>query len=331
MPLCDTRQCCARHPRACSSRSSSSQTTSSNYVREDTAAAARILRALASTDGDLAVTHTTGANLPFARNWWRHLQRAGVQNFALLATDDDAEDALARELPTRHVRCPRAILSPQSAASASRGPVSYRSAGWTRLMFAVPQMVRWVLKLGVNVLWLDTDVVTLANPFPTIRSQLPLAGSSASALVLASVDGRVPAEDPRECGVAYSADARWGRSASGWKLCGGLFYVQQGSAALAFLRDWERRLRAPASGAKNQPHYNEALRAHQLTLPVRVLPCDLFPNGYRYASAAWRRAQTRSPLMVHGNWLKGSAAKLERFREWGMWLSDDNQTRSLAE
>ena len=140
------------------------------------------------------------------------------------------------------------------------------------------------------------------------------------------MDGRVPDEDLRECGKAYSTHPRWGRSSGGWKLCGGLFYLQHGDAALAFLRDWERRLATPGAGAKNQPHYNDALRAADATLDLRLLPCDLFPNGYRYASEAWRRAQARDrrPVLVHNNWIKGHEAKLARFKEWRMWV--DNQT-----
>ena len=334
--MCDSRQCCLRHPRACLG--------STSGRHDDELHASRTLRGLANAEGDLAVSHTTGANLPFARNWWRHLELSGVHNFALLATDDSAAEGLSRHLPGHVVRCPRSIVAPTS-----QGPVGYRSAGWTHLMFAVPLMVRWVLRQGVNVLWMDTDVVALANPFTTIRAQLELVarskdvsdlagddaigdlrgshaiGSSAGTpVLLASVDGRVPEEDWHECAVAYTEDARWGRSAGGWKLCGGLFYLQQGSASLAFLRDWERRLRAPGAGAKNQPHYNEALRAHRHTLPVRVLPCDLFPNGYRYSSATWRAAQRRSPVLVHANWLKGSRAKHERLREWGLWRGDEN-------
>ncbi len=363
--MCDTRQCCLRHPRACHG-------TSSNRVphRDDDAPAiSRALRRMASAEGDLAVSHTTGANMPFAHNWWQHLQRAGVRNFALLATDDSAAVELARRLPDHFVRCPRSIVTP-----ATTGPVGYRSAGWTRLMFAVPQMVRWVLRQGINVLWMDTDVVALANPFPIIRAQLHLAalsddgaelsgddaapgsvpgswsptdrtasrGSSqrralgapaapGAPALLASVDGRVPDEDLHECRVAYTGDGRWGRSAGGWKLCGGLFYVQPGAAALAFLRDWERRLRAPGAGAKNQPHYNEALRAHQQALRVVVLPCDLFPNGFRFASAAWRTAQRRSPVLVHANWLKGSRAKHERLRQWGLWRGDERPPQNSTE
>ena len=82
-------------------------------------------------------------------------------------------------------------------------------------MFAVPLMVRWVLRLGLNVLWMDTDVIALANPFPVIRAQVvesfrehSKSGSSSgsSGLLLASVDGRVPDEDLRECRQAYSSN-----------------------------------------------------------------------------------------------------------------------------
>ena len=249
------------------------------------------------------------ANLPFARNWWRHLQRAGVRNFALLATDDEMHATLLAELPAHAVRCPRSIVGGDGNAG---GPARYRSASWTKLMFAVPRMVRWVLQIGLNVLWMDTDVVALSDPLAAVRAQRAeihgdrggsnsgSSGGSSGGVLLASVDGRVPAENPHECERTYTQDARWGRSAGGWKLCGGLFYLEHSAAALSFLHDWERRLRAPGAGAKNQPHYNEALRASP-QMRVHVLPCDLFPNGFRYANGAWRRAQRRAPIAVHNS------------------------------
>lgn len=302
MPQCVSRQCCLRHPRACTPTIRTASIPAA--TADDETRAARTLRVLANASGDLVISHTTGANLPFARNWWRHLMRVGVHNFALLATDDSAMAALALELPGHAVRCPHSILAPSSASAAHA--MRYKSAGWTRLMFAVPRMVAWVLRLGASVLWMDTDIVALANPFLAIQSELRRApavggGASGSTVVLASVDGRVPEENLHECRAAYSLESRWGRSAGGWKLCGGLFYVQPAEATLSFLRDWERRLRAPGAGAKNQPHYNEALRASRERLDVRTLPCDLFPNGYRYASATWRNAQRRAPLLVHNN------------------------------
>ena len=30
--------------------------------------------------------------------------------------------------------------------------------------------------------------------------------------------------------------------------------------------------------------------------------------------------------MVHNNWIKGHAAKLERFQRWGMWLRGSRVT-----
>ncbi|KAL1504223.1 hypothetical protein AB1Y20_010632 [Prymnesium parvum] len=328
---CRTAACCARHPRACEPppRRSSEVRAPPNGVFTLTSlgstvpssaasdpVARRVLRKLA-IGGQLAVSHTNGANLPFARNWYAHLQRARVRNFALIATDEEAFAALSRELPSRVVRCPHTIAAHRGRAQ----PLRYRSSGWTRLMFAVPKMVRWVLRMDVDVLWMDTDVVTLSDPFPVLSTLLE--GKSREELsLLASVDGRVPDENVGECRVSYSKELRWGGSAGGWKLCGGLFFIRHSTASRDFLRMWEQRLQEPHAGAKNQPHYNEALRSSKL--PFRLLPCELFPNGYRYASAAWRskfaRINGSQPVLVHNNWIKGHEAKLSRFRMWGMWV-----------
>ena len=204
--------------------------------------AARILRGLAHY-GAIAVTHTTAANLEFARNWYLHLQRAGVRNYALIATDDDAHVTLAREVVGHVVAYP---LGPTGAAQAAQ---SYRSRGWTRLMFAVPRMLHWVLAMGLDVLWMDTDVVALSDPFPLIRRHTAAANANANAnanagtavaraasagvhgdnavsrpppprgLLLASVDGRVPDERLTECGRHYSRDPRWRASSGTSKLC----------------------------------------------------------------------------------------------------------------
>ena len=63
----------------------------------------------AASGGSVIITHTTGSNLPFARNWYAHLQRAGVSSFVLIATDAAALAALRTEVPGHVVRCPPAI------------------------------------------------------------------------------------------------------------------------------------------------------------------------------------------------------------------------------
>ena len=132
------------------------------------------------------------------------------------------------------------------------------------------------------------------------------------------VDGRFPEAAPRECGQFYSDDkAQWGASSGTSKLCSGLFLLQPGNASLDFVDTWAERLANKQAGAKNQPHYNAALA--QSNLSASVLPCDLFPNGYRYASEVWRKAQGRPPVMVHNNWIVSALKKRKRFKEWGLW------------
>ena len=85
---------------------------------------------------------------------------------------------------------------------------------------------------------------------------------------------------------------------------------------------------APLSAVRGKKALGEALRAAAAggALSVRLLPCALFPNGFRYASDAWRHAQSRTPVLVHNNWIKGHEAKLERFKRWGLWHGEANRT-----
>ena len=246
---CSSTACCRRHPRACVRRPFHHRLANVTGAalplsgsEQSSEPAARILHRLA-LDGAIAVTHTTAANLEFARNWYLHLQRAGVRNYALIATDDDAHATLAREVTGHVVAYP---LGPKGVAQAAQ---SYRSRGWTRLMFAVPRMLHWVLAMGLDVLWMDTDVVALSDPFPLIRRHTAAANANANAnanagtavaraasagvhgdnavsrpppprgLLLASVDGRVPDERLTECGRHYSRDPRWRASSGTSKLC----------------------------------------------------------------------------------------------------------------
>ena len=228
--LCSSTACCRRHPRACVRRPLYHATTHVHRGHQrptnvtDTALlgsgqgfepATQILLRLA-IDGAVAITHTTAANLDFARNWYLHLQRAGVRNYALIATDNEALASLAHEVAGHVVAYP---LGHNGVAQAAQ---AYRSRGWTRLMFAVPRMLHWVLAMGLDVLWMDTDVVALSDPFPLIRQHAAAANAANAAtavpriasaianastvlpqpprgLLLASVDGRVPDDQLTEC------------------------------------------------------------------------------------------------------------------------------------
>ena len=157
---CVSASCCRRHPRACTSgwwapgvssidrshargRHQHQHHPEVNTTLQAAGPAAQTLRGLA-IDGAIAISHTTAANLDFARNWYLHLQRAGVRNYALIATDEAAHVALAAEIAGHVVECPRTVFRAKDTTAAQ----AYRSRGWTRLMFAVPRMLRWVLGMG---------------------------------------------------------------------------------------------------------------------------------------------------------------------------------------
>lgn len=67
--------------------------------------------------------------------------------------------------------------------------------------------------MDLGILWMDTDVVVLHDPFPLLRDLLAANGAMEGVHLLASVDGRVPDENLHECSHTYSNEARWGKSA----------------------------------------------------------------------------------------------------------------------
>ena len=112
--------------------------------------AERVLRAVAveGLPGRPAVTltHTTGNNLAFAANWVSHVRRAAVRNHALIATDAEAWDGLARIAAGHAVRCPSGVLTLPPAPKKARDGASFQSGWWVQLVFAVPRMLRSMLE-----------------------------------------------------------------------------------------------------------------------------------------------------------------------------------------
>ena len=118
---------------------------SSEAARAEAEEGSRVLRALADwPSGDIVVSHTNVANLPFARNWFASLMRVGVPNWAIFATDEEAYEILHAEVPNHVLRWHNRARGPRGSHFA------FRSKGWTRVVFAVPRMARFVLALALG-------------------------------------------------------------------------------------------------------------------------------------------------------------------------------------
>jgi hypothetical protein len=62
---------------------------------------------------------------------------------------------------------------------------------------------------------------------------------------------------------------------------------------------------------------NQALKRHAMV--VRGLPRELFPSGKAFFSPSFAGA----PAVVHNNYIVGHDAKVDRFKQRGLWLVDD--------
>ena len=110
---CATAACCRRHPKACRHAKPAQVVPAPSVPLEPVASEAATV--LGQHERQLACQGCQGvcpgSNLPFARNWYAHLQRAGVSSFVLIATDAAALAALRTEVPGHVVRCPPAVDS----------------------------------------------------------------------------------------------------------------------------------------------------------------------------------------------------------------------------
>ena len=117
-----------------------------------------------------------------------------------------------------------------------------------------------------------------------------------------------------------------------FSFCGGFFLLNDTPGAHDFLDEWIHQLRF-STMAKNQPALNRAIFASlQKKLRLLVLPCDLYPNGWRYfcleirarkkrfnCGFDWRMQQKREALMVHVTYAKGAAVKRDRLKQIDLW------------
>jgi len=187
-----------------------------------------------------------------------------------------------------------------------------RSPLYNAFMKLIPEIVLWVLQQGYSLLYSDTDVVVLANPFPAI-TQLPPADW------YLSIDGYVSVrrQTLNKCALGVA--------------CGGILYARQSNFSLSFAQQWiDAVYDAEYTERGNQKAYNAVIYGLADTHRLAILPCDLFPNGGRYnevhSGVQWRPLQTRMPVMVHNNWIIGKQNKIETFKRWGLWMEDITDT-----
>ena len=331
--------------------------------RED--AAAKVAR-----NGTVIVTAANFGYLNHVQNFKCFMDRLGL-NFLLVALDERAfegaqrlgvvsvslttagRNASRRVRGTDAQRTQQIRSSPQSALVVEEAAADYHTHGFHVITVRKIEAVVRVLQLGFDVLFIDSDVVLLRDPFPLLGAAL--AASKADYIFtsnkLCPAAGGLPFDfrNPQEEGNT------------------GLFFVRPSPGILALLNAtiaaapsfpglddqsifWRvaRAARdvqvvalpscasaaaAAAAAASTSPSsLTTALATSSPSSPSspRATVCALDECGFSVGAlrgtafaALQAELQRRGaePVSLHANWIKGNAAKAAALAARGLWLS----------
>jgi len=159
-----------------------------------------------------------------------------------------------------------------------------------------------VLGLQKNVLYIDTDIVLLADPFKYINFDYDLSVQS------------------DECRAPYKHDY----------LCTGFMYIKSNFKTKSFFTEAIVKIENSNYKLADQCALNLLIGRDQLLkksadplrMNVTVLDVCKFPNGCRYFEGSDKKCRKRDAIIVHNNYLTGIDKKMQRFKEYGLLFTD---------
>ena len=155
-----------------------------------------------------------------------------------------------------------------------------------------------ILNSGHNILVSDDDIVWMNNPYGFFPEKL---------------DTRILQDHGSPKSTIF---------------CAGFVLYQATNATLSFVERWIAEINHFEEPRPDQQLLNRLLQKNPVTkkpvpeISFNVLDKHKFVSGRCYFNETWRRAKNRSfkPVVLHNNWIKGHDAKVERFKELGLWF-----------
>lgn len=273
-----------------------------NRVAADAELAA-LVRAAADGEGRVIVAMANYGYLDFFFSWLCHVRRLGLAPHVVgIALDPAARDVMqARGVRVYYdgsaaYHTGGADLR-EDAAARTHGTREFASIAHRKTYY-----VRQALAAGADVLFSDTDVALLRQPWPLV--------DPAADLQLAT-DWRPAADAGDEAGRQYA--------------CTGFFFAR---ARPATLRLFDRALQwqqHPANaGRDDQIAFNALLPrlARASALRVSLFHGLLAASGYTYFHAQLPQRLGMCPVAVHVNYIKGRAMKRWQLRAHRLWRTN---------
>lgn len=246
-------------------------------------------------------------------NWVCNLRQLGITNFVIASLDEDLyRYAYTRSLPTYYEDHATAR---QDEHEGRDSDAAYGSASFKKITKEKSRVVLRLLKLGYNVVWSDCDIFWFRNPLPDLWSH--------------SAD------------LAIQSNAPDDEVANGQRRLNSGFYLAVSSPQIiSAFRDIVRY--GAQSKMSEQPCFYDVLCGkdggtamakdgcmYGSDVRVKILPRERYPNGItkQIWDAPDGRILQKHPglIILHNNWVMGTAAKIERFKRHNMITFDSTK------
>ncbi|KAK2145613.1 hypothetical protein LSH36_669g04027 [Paralvinella palmiformis] len=172
-------------------------------------------------------------------------------------------------------------------------PSVYNTQAFRRKTHLKTKIILEGLKLGLNVLITDVDIVFQKNPLSSFTCQ--------------------------NCDIEITSDVSEGNS--------GFYFARPTEAAIELHeKAWNVSFTNPK--LSNQKAIVRTIKEMQQKkkISVKNLSPSQYPNGYVYFEQGKRMFKGDNPcsecIIVHNNWIVSGAAKIYRFKEYGLWEND---------
>ncbi|GAM28636.1 hypothetical protein SAMD00019534_118120 [Acytostelium subglobosum LB1] len=191
-------------------------------------------------------------------------------------------------------------------------PESYGGVGFRAICNEKPLVVLDVLKRGYNVLWTDTDIVWLSDPFTAFQQAAYAAG------------------------IDYQRDIDLIIQQDDDDVCAGFYYIRSNATSISYMEQVIAFLNPIVDDQISMRKFLKELATPAVSgapqtgkLRVFKLPRTTFPNGTAYFNLKLPQRANIEPVIIHNNCIIGHRSKRERFIDYGLWMIDD--VRELAE
>ena len=255
-----------------------------------------ILRNVA-VDNTIIMISANCGYVNMAQNWIIHVKKLNITNFIVIAQDENVYDVLSTFVPGHVVMLDR---DHPSNVQVESDAFSFASQGFYEICKQRPHMIQSILDQGYKVLYSDTDLVWLKNPFEQLPDNVDYVG-------MTDVDNEDPEIDRRD-------------------VCSAFLYFQPNYNTKMLLSYWTKRMVLDQNQyGHDQDHWRETLQKLKGSYTMHLLPKQLFPPGFLYFDVNTLQERLTEIIpsevyTVHANWMTGYRTKVSHLKDKGHWL-----------